>query len=129
MNKLMFVSPEWIDEARRALEDLVAEHGEDGTGFSVCEQFTDAPSEIADEMGRATWHFIIDGTKVTVDAGKIARADQFIRADYQQTLPLARMVYTEEMIAEAREREEAGDAPVIPGYLSELHNRLAVRTA
>ena len=38
--KIQFAGPAWIDQARLVLEDLVAEQGEDGERFSVCEIFT-----------------------------------------------------------------------------------------
>ena len=67
---------------------------------------------------------------VTVGVGEIEGADMNVRAPYAQVLPLAKMVYTPEMIAAARasqpEAEEGVNAA--PDYLVELHNRLAVLT-
>ena len=128
MSKLSFASSEWVVAARAVLEELVEKHGEDGTTFSVCEIFTNAPAEIADGQGRVVWHFVIDGTKVTVGEGKIKGADHHVKADYQQALPIARLVYTDEMIAKARKREAAAGQQ-IPPYLVELHNRMAELTA
>lgn len=127
--KVAFASTEWITEAKAVLEELVAEHGEEGTKFSVCETFTDAPTEFADETGAAAWHFIIDGKNVTVAAGGIEGADHQVSADYQTVLPMARVVYTEEMIAAARQKAPAEGASNFPSYLVELHNQLALITA
>ena len=41
--KVAFARPEWVAIARTVLEEVVAEHGEPGKSFSVCEVFTDAP--------------------------------------------------------------------------------------
>ena len=58
--KVAFGSSEWLARARQILEELVAEHGEAGTSFSVCEVFTDAPSGlIGPEDNVAAWHFSI----------------------------------------------------------------------
>jgi hypothetical protein len=133
--KLEFAGPEWIDAARAVLEELVADNGEEGTVFSVCEVFTGAPASVARD-GAAAWHFRIDGNSVRVGAGEVADVDVLIRADYQAALPGARLVYTPEVLARrAAEPQQGGSAVVTgdmsraPPYLIELHNRLAVLTA
>lgn len=133
--KLAFASPGWVDEARRVLEDLVSTHGEAGRRFSVCERFTSAPADIA-PSGTAAWYFRIDGKSVAVAAGEIADADVEITADYQTTLPVARLVYTPEILAAGATQRAAAPPPRIKGdmsksppYLVELHNRLALVTA
>ena len=133
--KLAFASPAWVDEARRVLEDLVSTHGEAGRRFSVCERFTSAPADIA-PSGTAAWYFRIDGKSVAVAAGEIADADVEITADYQTTLPVARLVYTPEILAARRAAADQspppgrkGDMSKAPPYLVELHNRLALVTA
>ena len=137
--KVTFASRAWVDLARAVLEQLVAEHGEPGVSFSACEIFTDAPPGMAgagmavEDDTTAAWHFRIDGKTVTVGAGAIDGAVMNVRADYTATLPLARLVYTPEVLAE-RERnpkQPEGDASgrsQAPPYLVELHNRLAERT-
>lgn len=121
--------------ARLVLNELVTTHGEAGTKFSVCEVFLDAPASVA-SSGVAAWHFYIDGTTVTVDAGEVNDAEVTITADYQTTLPVARLVYTEEVLAELAKQPVPvkpatikGDMSKAPPYLIELHNRLAVMTA
>lgn len=133
--KLAFASADWIDEARRILEDLVGARGEDGRRFSVCERFTGAPAEVA-VSGVAAWYFKIDGRSVVVGSGELADADVLISADYDATLPAARLVYTPEILAQRATARAAtpppgikGDMSKAPPYLVELHNRLAVVTA
>jgi hypothetical protein len=133
--KLAFASAPWIDAAREILEDLVATHGEPGRAFSCCECFSDAPADVA-PAGIAAWHFRIDGRSVEVGAGEIADADMNVRAGYAATLPVARLVYTPEFLAQRAADRAAGKAPPAnpamsraPRYLVELHNRLAALTA
>ncbi len=129
--KLAFASPAWISAAAAILQQLVTAHGEPGRRFSVCERFTAAPPEVS-PTGTASWYFRIDGVSVTVAPGEIPDADLQISADYEATLPIARLVYTPEILA----RRAATPAPGVkgdrsraPAYLVELHNRLAVITA
>lgn len=134
-NKLAFASGDWIDAARTILEELVRDRGEPGRRFSVCERFTNAPPDFA-TSGIAAWHFRIDGKSVTVGPGEIADADVTITADYEATLPAARLVYTPAILAQRAASRAQGGAPGVEGdmskappYLVELHNRLAVLTA
>jgi hypothetical protein len=133
--KLAFAGAAWIAAARDILQQLVAEHGEPGRRFSVCERFSAAPAEVS-PTGTASWHFRIEGRSVTVAPGEIADADVQISADYEVTLPIARLVYTPEILARRGAEREAGPAPGVegdmskaPAYLVELHNRLAIVTA
>ena len=122
----------------------MAEHGESGKSFSVCEEFTGAPPGMAGRAKTiAAWHFRIVGETVAFGEGKIAKADMNVRVDYEAALPLARRAYTPEMLAHTErnrpeaEYDSAGDRaslPAIddranlPAYLIELHNRMAVVT-
>ena len=133
--KVAFASPEWVDIARTVLEELVAEHGEIGTSFSVCEVFTDAPSGMAGAVAAtASWHFRIVDKSVTVGEGEINDADMNLRVDYQSVLPVARLVYTPEMLEQLeRNPPQVGGISTanrsnMPSYLVELHHRLAVVT-
>lgn len=130
-----FASPAWVDEARKVLEGLVAAHGEEGRTFSVCERFTNAPTDIF-PSGLAAWHFRIDGRSVVVDVGVIEDADAQIAADYAAALPIARMIYTPEFLAEREARRKsrpakpgAEQARRAPAYMVDLHNEMAARTA
>lgn len=133
-NKVHFASAAWVDLARTVLEELAAEHGEEGVRLSVCEIFTDAPAHVA-ESGTAAWHFAMDGKRVTVAQGEMAEADVVIRADYETSLPGARAVYTPEYLAKMPSMpppkippEIKGDTSAFPRWLVELHNRMAVAT-
>ena len=134
-NKVDFAGAAWVDAARAVLEELVAEHGEEGARLSVCEAFTDAPARVA-ASGTAAWHFTIDGKSVLVGQGELEDADIVIRADYETALPGARTVYTPEFLAQRESMPPAetppgvkGDLGALPPWLVELHNRLAVVTA
>lgn len=134
-DKVEFATQAWIDVARSALEELVAEQGQPGVRFSLCEVFTDAPASIA-PTGTVAWHFYVDGKTVAVSAGEVDDATVKIRTDYQGVLPQARQFYTPEILAQrATEPPGAGfdsvqgDMSLVPDYLVALHNRLAVVTA
>lgn len=133
--KVEFASAEWISAAAEILTDLAASRGRDEDFFSVCEQFTDAPERVS-QGGIAAWHFRIRGKRADVKAGVLDNADVMIRGDYASTLPIARLVYTPEYLAERQRKRDAGELPSptgdwsrAPNYLTELHNRLAVITA
>ncbi|MCH7811394.1 MAG: hypothetical protein IH958_02070 [Chloroflexi bacterium] len=133
--KFAFASPAWVDFARTVLEELVADHGEAGRSFSVCEVFTGAPPDVAGSGATTVaWHFRIVDKTVTVGEGEIIDADMNVRVDYQSVLPMARLVYTPEILAQLeRDAPQAadgstGDRSNMPPYLVELHNRLAVAT-
>jgi hypothetical protein len=136
--KYPFVSPGWVRLAETVLTKLIAQHGEEGVNYSVCEAFVDAPAAFADSDGFAAWHFFVEGKKVRVSSGKVDDTDIYIQATWETSLPGARLVYTPELIAErAKNPPKApddpnlmirGDTSSLPSYLGELHNLLAVRT-
>lgn len=133
--KVEFVSADWIEAARQALQELAAEHGEAGQVVSVSEAFTGAPRHLAGG-DVAAWHFSIDGKTAQVEPGENPEADIVIRGDYEAALPGARLVYTPEILADMAEnppdtsgQDIKGDLSQLPPYLAELHNRLAVITA
>ena len=135
--KFAFASSAWVDFARTVLEELVAEHGKPGRSFSACEVFEHAPEGLAGpERTTAAWHFSIEGMTVIVGEGEIDSADFNPRAGYESALPIARLVYTPDALAKMeRDRprvdgESSGDrdANQPPGYLIELHNRMAAVT-
>ena len=131
------MSDEWIDQAEIILNDLVSQFGVEGVSFSVCETFSDAPKEI-DASGVASWHFFIEGKSVRVGKGKVEDVDVKINFDYAKASVIAKVVYTEEIIAKQKEDlalvkknlEKKGKVvKEPPKYLSELHNRLALLTS
>ncbi len=134
-NKVDFASSAWIEIARDVLEEIAAERGKTGVRFSLCEVFTDAPDSLA-PSGTVAWHFYLDGKTVVVAAGEVDDADVKIRTDYQGVLPKARQYYTPEVLAQRATEPPGegfdsveGDMSLVPEYLVELHNRLAVITA
>lgn len=134
-DKVAFASPAWIEIARGVLEDLVSEHGKEGQAFSICESFAEAPSEIADDDGFAAWHFYIDGKSVRVGQGRVDDTDAQIQATWELVLPVARLVYTPELLADWAKNpperpkdsnaSQTGDMTKMPPYLLELHNHMA----
>ena len=135
--KFNFVSDKWVDQAEIILNDLVSQFGEEGVSFSVCETFFDAPKGI-DTSGVASWHFFIEGKSVRVGKGKVEDVDVKINFDYAKASVIAKVVYTEEIIAKQKEDlalvkknlEKKGKVvKEPPKYLTELHNRLALLTS
>ena len=135
--KFNFVSDEWVDQAEIVLNDLVSQFGVEGVSFSVCETFTDAPKHI-DHSGVASWHFYINGYSIKVGKGKVEDTDVKINFDYQKASVIAKVVYTEEIIAQQKEdfliakknlEKKRKILKEPPDYLSELHNRLALLTS
>jgi len=133
--KVPFASPAWVEIARGVLEDLVSEHGQESQSFSVCEAFAQAPAEIADDEGFAAWYFYIDGKSVRVGQGRVIDTDVQIQATWEMVLPVARLVYTPELLADWQKNpperpadpnaSQSGDMANMPPYLLELHNRMA----
>ena len=135
--KFEFVSNEWVGQAKMILEDLVSQFGVEGVSFSVCETFTNAPTNI-DPSGVASWHFYINGNSSKAAKGKVEDTDVKINFDYQEALVFAKIIYTEEIIAKQKKDlalvkknlEKKGKVvKEPPEYLSELHNRLALLTS
>ena len=93
--KFKFVSNEWVGQAKMILEDLVSQFGVEGVSFSVCETFTNAPTNI-DPSGVASWHFYINGNSSKAAKGKVEDTDVKINFDYQEALVFAKIIYTEE---------------------------------
>ena len=136
--KLDFAGKAWVDKATEVLETLVNEHGDEDASFSVCEVFTDAPTDVS-ANGTAAWYFYITGKSVRVGLGEEAGTDVRIQADYESSLPNVRLVYTPEILEEMRANAEEraadasssieGDMSKAPPYLVELHNQMAPLTA
>lgn len=132
-------SEAWIDVARAYLEETIPPIAErlGGLTYSLCEVLTDAPAHLRQEdTDHVAWHAAFDGTTVTVAAGELTGASYRMRADYQSTLPMARLHFTDEIAAEVRERRRAavsrGEVPDIPSELSDafiaFHNHMAAHT-
>ena len=137
IKKFEFVSDQWIDQAKIILENLVARFWKEGVSFSVCETFSDTPKEI-DTLGIVSWHFYINGKSVRVSKGKVEDVDVKINFDYKKASVIAKIIYTEEIIAKQKEEAEKAKETLAltgkrykksPSYLTELHNRLALITS
>lgn len=126
--KLAFASPAWIAAAGEILRDLVERHGAADVRFSLCEVFTGAPSDVAPN-GTAAWHFAVDGFDVRTGPGELPGADVRISEDYARVVPIARLVYTPEIIAAMQQRGGSDPFASFPAYLVELHNHMARITA
>ena len=135
--KVVFASHEWLDLAREVLEDLVAQHGKVGKSFSVCEVFTNAPdgmigSDPASGSKNAAWHFCIVDKIVTVGEGEIDSADMAVSVEYEKALPVARRTYPAFLgwlvMPVLRLLSYLRRKPSLPGYLMDLHDRLALVT-
>ncbi len=137
--KFLLAGPEWIELAGRIVADVARQYGEAGTAFSVCEVFVDAPAEIADEDGSSCWCFYVDGKTTRSHPGRSHDVDLFMQATWELELPGARQVYTPEWLAEQEKNPTPrpedpnmlieGDPAILPAWIMEFHNRLAVRTA
>ena len=141
-DKVELASPQWLKLAEGYLQEAIPALGDAvaGVRFSMCEVFTDAPAHLADADGKAAWWFAIEGSSVTVGRG--ARDDVDIRGevDYAATLPNARLVYDEAVLAEraAARKAAAPEGPpnafdalpaAVRSCLTDLHNFLAPQTA
>lgn len=136
-NKFEFVSNEWVDQAKEILEDLVSQFGVEGVSFSVCETFTDAPTNI-DPSGVASWHFYIQGKSVNVGKGKVNDSDVKINYDYKKASVIAKIFFTKKIMEKQKNdlektrkilEKKGKKLKEPPDYLNELHNRLALLTS
>jgi len=138
-----FLSPGWIEAAKAFLQTEVPKRLPDRTRFSMCESFRDAPTSVADERGRAAWHFVIGDGSVRTGAGEIGAPDLRIDGRYQAVLGYAQLVYAagkEAVVRGQRElRHRWGDTavtlkggmpedPAVAGLLNDLHDHMAART-
>ncbi|MBS0421064.1 MAG: hypothetical protein JSR66_25365 [Proteobacteria bacterium] len=135
--KFELFSPEWIQFAKRHLEQRVAEAGErlEGIRFEICEVLTDPPAHLArGGSNRLSWNLVFNGPTVQVSMGEIDCALKIV-GDYQKVLPSARTLYGDspEALAANRERLTRLGVPAIPGplrpVLLDLHDVMARRTA
>ncbi len=144
MEKYPFCSAAWVGVARDFIETQCAENNLSGIETSFCERFTDAPDDVTTDGDDVTgWYFRIAGGKVEVGHGVIEDADITIVADYQTTVPLARMVFegnpegaaaaqklVEEATAKGKMRREGNEEAMgATPFLAGLHDALARRTA
>ena len=150
--KVEFVSPAWIRLARRELSNLVKDAGEAiaGQTFSVCEVFVDPPAHLCKNGEReVVYSFVIADGNATVTQDASRKVDLKAHTDYQTALLSARSVYETtpgEIERRSRARREAAAAgqvtyegdpeahlraisPAMRALLTEMHNRMALKTA
>ena len=141
--KLEFASAEWVDAMRRIVEEQLRETDLSGIAFSFSEEFTDPPEHLREPGAKSIgWYLRIAEGKVEVGRGVLESADSRVIADYQTTLPLARMVFGDNpqlakeaaaLVAEAtaagRMRREGDPAAGARVPLAGLHDEIARLTA
>jgi len=139
MTKFEFASPEWI-AALRQLLDIYAKKVGPGLDLSICEIFTDVPKHL-DKSGDGViaWHCRIKNGHVHFEETAIPEADVHTRANYDFIVPIARRVYSPEIMeevnayiakgsAEGKMTSTGVDRSKVPPAFMEMHNDLAVRT-
>jgi len=139
MDKFEFASPAWIT----ALKDLLAIHTKkagNGLELSICEVFTNVPKHLDKHgTGVIAWHCRIKDGKVHFEETAIPEADVRTETDYAFIVPVARKVYTPEIMpevdayiakgtAEGKLKSTSRDRSKVPASFIEMHNELAVRT-
>jgi hypothetical protein len=139
MDKFEFASPAWI----AALKDLIAIHTKkagDGLELSICEVFTNVPKHLDKHgTGVIAWHCLIKDGKVHFEETAIPEADVRTESDYAFIVPIARKVYTPEIMsevdaymakgaAEGKLKSTSRNRSKVPASFIEMHNDLAVRT-
>ena len=138
MSKFEFASPEWIAALKELLVEYTAK--EPGLELSICEVFTGVPKHL-DKHGNGTiaWHCQIKDGKVHFEEAAIAEADVRSQSDYDFIVPIARRVYSPEVMAEVeaymatgaadgRTKSTSKNRDKVPASFTGMHNDLAVRT-
>jgi hypothetical protein len=140
MDKFEFASPEWIGTLKILLAKYSGAAGP-STNLSICEIFTNVPKHL-DKHGNGTiaWHCIVkNGKLVKFDETAIPEADVRTEVDYNFVLPIARKVYTPEVmpevdaymakgVAEGKSKPTGKDRTRVPPNFIAMHNDLAVLT-
>ena len=133
--KVVLASPEWYELAVKILAEVAQECGEDGFQLSVCEVFINPPRELADEDGRMSWCFYIDGKHTRCERGNSKDVDVYMEGSWDPAD--ARRILTPEYLEEQAENPTSedpnllieGDLERLPAWMIEFHNRVALHTA
>ena len=143
MDKLEFGGPAWTDALHTTIERawLAARAAADIAPFSVSERYIDPPAHLVPAAGELGWHCFCEGDKVTWVDGPSDSVDLCIETDYASVLPLARLVYGDDLQAQA-ERDHlmgtlvkegklrvTGDISKRPDFLEGVHDEMARITA
>jgi hypothetical protein len=139
MDKFEFASPAWLAALKELLVTYSKKAG-DGLELSICEIFTGVPKHL-DKHGNGViaWHCLIKDGKVHFEETAIPEADVHSQADYAFIVPVARKVYSPEVMAEVEAYMAKGTAEgkmisksknrwKVPPVFTGMHNELAVRT-
>ena len=137
-----FGSPDWTDQLRGAFERAWSSaQPDDKAQFSVSECYVDPPAHLAPAEGPLGWHCRFDGDKVIFLLGPSKDVDLYIETDYQEVLPLARLVYGTDPAALAHrdslmgtlvgggKLRVTGDLTKRPAFLEGVHDYMAGITA
>lgn len=139
MDKFEFASPAWLAALKEQLDIHTSRAGKDFE-LTICEIFTNVPKHL-DKHGNGTiaWHCHIKDGKVRFEETAIPEADVHSEADYAFILPVAKWVYTPDVmkdveaytakgIAEGKMIPRSKNRGKVPSHFTEMHNYLAVRT-
>lgn len=139
MDKFEFASPAWI----AALKDLLAAYTKKagpGLELSICEVFTNVPKHLDKHgTGVIAWHCLIKDGKVRFEETAIPEADVRTEVDYAFIVPVARKVYSPEVmpeveayiakgVADGKMKSTGKNRSKVPPSFVAMHNDLAVRT-
>lgn len=140
--RLEFVSPAWIDEARRLLaSELSSRPGLGAVRFSLCEVFADPPAHLDGGDGKVSWYLKLDDGRLDVGTGDVT-ADVRVTGQYQVALGYAQIVHAAGAESVARQQRElrhrfGADAFQVSGQVPEgpvremlnaLHEHMTART-
>jgi hypothetical protein len=139
MSQFEFASPEWIAALKELLVVYTKRAGP-GVELSICEIFTNVPKHL-DKHGDGViaWHCLIKDGEVDFEETAIAEADVHTEVDYDFIVPVAKRVYTPEVMAEVdaytakgaaegKMKSTSKDRSKVPPVFVGMHNDLAVRT-
>ena len=139
MTKIEFAGPEWIAALRELLNAYTMKVGP-ALDLSICEIFTGVPRHLdKNGDGVIAWHCRIHGGQVHFEETAIAQADVHTKVDYDFILPVARRLYTADVMDEVNAYIAKGQAEgkmissgtnksKVPPEFIGMHNDLALRT-
>jgi hypothetical protein len=139
MDKFEFASPAWIAALKELLVIYTKKAGP-GVELSICEVFTGVPKHL-DKHGNGViaWHCLIKDGVVYFEETAIPEADVRTEVDYDFVVPIARRIYSPEVMAEVDAYSAKGAAEgkmistsrnrsKVPPVFIGMHNDLAART-
>jgi hypothetical protein len=139
MEKFEFASPAWLAALKELLGVYTRKAG-DGFELSICEVFTGVPEHLDKHgTGVIAWHCLIKDGAVHFEETAISEADVRTESDYAFIVPIAKKVYSPEVmpevdaymakgIADGKLISTSRNRAKVPPFFSGMHNELAVRT-